>query len=106
MSWANNLEQFYSSIVNSTYVDKLAEFSTPTQNIGRGSYIGSYDYTKAKTGEITRNDIELGLRELIDKSNEFINKELILFSMADNALSIPNVVDRNIMFAWASLLLS
>lgn len=33
----SQLNNFYSSIVDSTYMDQLAEYSTPSQKIGRGS---------------------------------------------------------------------
>src|SRR5262249_42658081 len=47
------LEQYYSDVTNSAYFDWLDEYNTPTQQIGRGSFIGSATASGAKVGSIT-----------------------------------------------------
>lgn len=39
------MASFYRDLVNSSYVDWLAEYDTPKQTIGRGSYLGTYTIT-------------------------------------------------------------
>lgn len=45
VTYKNELNTYYKDIVNSTYIDWLNEYNTPTQSIGRGSFIGSYLHT-------------------------------------------------------------
>jgi hypothetical protein len=46
------IETYYQQVVNSSYMDYLSEYSTPTQQIGRGTWIGSYHETaKPASGE-------------------------------------------------------
>lgn len=44
----NRINKFYQDIVNSPYLDWLNEYSTPTQKIGRGKFIGTYTYPALK----------------------------------------------------------
>ena len=41
---SNKLNTFYSAITNSNYMDILKQYKTPSQNIGYGTLIGSYQY--------------------------------------------------------------
>ena len=68
---AQGLDSFYAAVIQSPYYDWLSEYNTtnPTQKIGRGSFIGSYAYTKGQSGSITDDDIQTALKMLIgDKS--------------------------------------
>jgi hypothetical protein len=71
--WNNNvafqsqLNSFYSAVTNSAYFDWLSEYNTPTQNIGRGSLLGSIvDPTPPASTALTNVDIQTELGKLID----------------------------------------
>ncbi len=58
----DTLEKFYRGIVNSNYMDQLAEYSSPTQTIGRGSFGNRYTITPFnKSKSLTQADIEVEL---------------------------------------------
>jgi hypothetical protein len=63
------IETYYQQVTNSTYMDYLSEYSTPTQTIGRGTWIGSYHETAKPASEETLNQklIEGKLQSLIDQ---------------------------------------
>jgi hypothetical protein len=64
------LDGFYGTIVNSPYVDWLSEYDTPTQKIGRGSFIGSYvDPSAPTTTQLTDDAIRQELGKLIDQGS-------------------------------------
>ena len=71
--WNNNvqfqsqLNAFYTAVTNSAYFDWLSEYNTPTQTIGRGSFIGSLvDPTPPASTALTNVDIQTELGKLID----------------------------------------
>jgi hypothetical protein len=71
--WNNNvafqsqLNSFYSAVTNSAYFDWLSEYDTPTQNIGRGSLLGSLvDPSPPASTALTNVDIQTELGKLID----------------------------------------
>jgi hypothetical protein len=73
--WGNaqfqsQLNSFYGAVVNSAYYDWLSEYNTssPAQKIGRGSFIGSYNYSGA-TGTIDDSQIQSALGNLISKGS-------------------------------------
>jgi alpha-tubulin suppressor-like RCC1 family protein len=39
---ATQMGRLYASIVNSTFVDSLSQYRTPTQTIGRGTFVGTF----------------------------------------------------------------
>ncbi|KAJ1542909.1 hypothetical protein HK405_009640 [Cladochytrium tenue] len=47
--FASELEGFYSAVVNSTYFDLLSQYSTPTQALGRGSFLRTLALPDAPT---------------------------------------------------------
>ena len=61
----NDINKFYQNIVNSSYIDWLSEYNTPTQRIGRGGFIGSYTYDTMKTQIDNDNDLVPLLQNLI-----------------------------------------
>jgi len=64
------LNGFYATLVNGPYVDLLAEYDTPTQNIGRGKYIGSYVDGAAPSGSTLSDDqIRQELARLLDNGS-------------------------------------
>ncbi|KAJ3253050.1 hypothetical protein HK103_001012 [Boothiomyces macroporosus] len=65
VQYASQINQFYTGVTNSALFDMLAQYDTPTQNIGRGSFIGSYDYTGAATGTLDDSTIQTTLKSLI-----------------------------------------
>src|ERR1041385_551334 len=56
--WGPNVAQtitsqiggFYSTLVDSTYLDWMSEYNTPTQHIGRGTFAGNFTITPGFTG--------------------------------------------------------
>ena len=61
------LDAFYGTIVNSSYVDWLSEYDTPTQKIGRGSFIGTYvDPSPPGATQLTDDAIRQELGKLLD----------------------------------------
>jgi len=62
---SSQLNGFYTGVTNSPYFDWLSEYDTPSQNIGRGAFIGSYSYTGAPTGTIDDTQIQAQLVNLI-----------------------------------------
>jgi hypothetical protein len=63
----SELGTFYGTIVNSPYVDWLREYNTPTQTIGRGSFIGSYvDPSPPSAKNLSDDAIRQELGKLID----------------------------------------
>jgi hypothetical protein len=59
------LEQYYSDITNSAYFDWLNEYNTPTQQVGRGSFIGSATATGAKIGSVTDANLQTQLTSML-----------------------------------------
>ncbi len=60
------LDQFFTTITNSAYFDWLSEYDTSTQNIGRGSYGGTFVDTSAPAGStIDDSQIQSELASLI-----------------------------------------
>jgi hypothetical protein len=61
------LDAFYGTIVNSSYVDWLTEYDTPTQNIGRGTFIGTYvDGAAPADTDLSDDQVRQELGRLID----------------------------------------
>ena len=53
----NKIDSFYKAIVNSHYIDWLSEYNTPTQKIGKGSFIGSYSHLKNLRSFLNASDL-------------------------------------------------
>ncbi|KAI9346553.1 hypothetical protein BDR26DRAFT_931909 [Obelidium mucronatum] len=56
---------FYGGISNSVFMDMMAQYSTPTQKIGRGKVVGSYVVTDNTKKAITESDITAYLQRLV-----------------------------------------
>jgi hypothetical protein len=63
--YASALGAFYAGVTNSAYFDWLSEYDTTAQSIGRGSFVGSYDYASAPTGTVDDSQIRAQLAGLI-----------------------------------------
>jgi hypothetical protein len=46
---------FYKAVVNSTFMDFLAEYNTPTQRIGRGTYAGTFTIAPSNTSTLIQD---------------------------------------------------
>jgi hypothetical protein len=57
---ARTLASFYADVTNSAYLDWLAQYSTPAQCIGRGTFAGSYTITNVLPS-LTNADVETSL---------------------------------------------
>ncbi|KAJ3031329.1 UNVERIFIED_CONTAM: hypothetical protein HDU68_005071 [Siphonaria sp. JEL0065] len=56
---------FYDGIAKSSLMDMMAQYSTSTQKIGRGSVVGSYVVTDNTKKSITESDITAYLKKLV-----------------------------------------
>jgi hypothetical protein len=66
VTYKEEINRFYSDVVNSTFIDRLSEYNTPNSTIGRGSFIGSHVHTdKTKSLIDDTTDIKLFLFNLI-----------------------------------------
>lgn len=86
---ADKVENYYKQVVNSSYLDWLVEYNTPSQRIGRGSFIGSYFAKDAPTGNIKQDQVEAFLLSLR-------SKDLIPKTTADTYYAIHT--DRSVSF--------
>jgi hypothetical protein len=67
--YQTEMNAFYPAVLNSNYMDWLSEYNTPTQQIGRGTFVGSYVDTGAPTGStITNDQIQAELERLLDNN--------------------------------------
>ena len=67
VQYQSQLNAFYTAVTNSAYFDWLNEYNTPTQTIGRGSFLGSLvDPTPPSSTALTNADIQTELGKLID----------------------------------------
>ncbi|KAI9326149.1 hypothetical protein DFJ73DRAFT_909669 [Zopfochytrium polystomum] len=65
-NYASDLEGFYSGVTNSTYFDMLAQYYTPTQTIGRGTFVKSISLTGLPSSKsIDDSAIQTYLRSLV-----------------------------------------
>jgi hypothetical protein len=63
----SQLDAFYTTLVNSAYIDGLREYDTPTQSIGRGAFQSAYVDAKAPSGaQIDDTQVQQELARLID----------------------------------------
>ncbi|KAJ3308410.1 hypothetical protein HDV04_001324 [Boothiomyces sp. JEL0838] len=69
VQYASKINQFYTGVTDSALFDMLSQYNTPTQNIGRGSFIGSFDYPDGATGTIDDSDIQKALQNLISQGS-------------------------------------
>jgi hypothetical protein len=61
------LDSFYGAIVDSAYIDGLAEYDTSTQKIGRGKYLGTYVDSAAPAGaQVNDDQVQQEIGRLID----------------------------------------
>ena len=65
MNYRSDLEQFYGSIVNSSWFGIMNEYSTTNTTIGMGTLLPSYVDSSAPTGVVTGSQIEARLSSLI-----------------------------------------
>ncbi|KAJ3272030.1 hypothetical protein HDV01_005982, partial [Terramyces sp. JEL0728] len=65
VQYASQINQFYTGVTDSALFDMLSQYNTQTQSIGRGSFIGSYDYTGAATGTLDDSTLQTTLKSLI-----------------------------------------
>ena len=68
VQFTDKLPGFYNSVTQSSYYDWLSEYDTtsPVQNIGEGSFAGSYAYASGATGTVDDSAIQTALGKLID----------------------------------------
>jgi hypothetical protein len=70
VAFQSHLNDFYRSVPNSSYLDWLSEYDTPTQNIGRGSFAGATVIQPKNTGtSLTDQDIQDELATQMDAGN-------------------------------------
>src|SRR6185369_10995791 len=50
-----SMATFYTNVLASEYVDWLAEYATPTQSIGRGSFVGQYRIQPSTSATVLDN---------------------------------------------------
>jgi hypothetical protein len=63
----SEMNAFYPAVLNSGYIDYLSEYDTPTQHIGRGTFVGSVVDPGAPTATtITNEQIQAELTRLLD----------------------------------------
>ncbi|MFT3769918.1 MAG: hypothetical protein QM820_31195 [Minicystis sp.] len=66
----SNLNSFYQTIVQSPHLDWLSEYKTPTQTIGRGSFLATYVDTAAPTSKSLKDpDIQKEIARLINNAS-------------------------------------
>jgi hypothetical protein len=66
-AFQSHLNDFYGNITNSSYMDWLSEYNTPTQTIGRGSFAGGTVITPSHTGTALQDaDIQAELSAQMD----------------------------------------
>ncbi|KAI8897417.1 hypothetical protein BC833DRAFT_621264 [Globomyces pollinis-pini] len=65
VTYADQINKFYEAITKSTMMDILQEYNTPTQKIGRGSFLGEYSYDDAAIGVVTDDQIQTALKNLV-----------------------------------------
>lgn len=66
----SGINGFYQAIVQSPHLDWLSEYNTPTQKIGRGSFLASYVDTGAPTSKSLKNrDIQKEVARLINNGS-------------------------------------
>ncbi|KAJ3308376.1 hypothetical protein HDV04_001342 [Boothiomyces sp. JEL0838] len=67
VQYKDQINSFYSGVVNSPYFDWLSEYNTNSQSIGRGTFGGSIDYTDNLQSSLDdQNDIQPLLKQLAD----------------------------------------
>jgi hypothetical protein len=67
VAFQSHLNDFYSAIPNSSYLDWLSEYDTPTMHIGRGSFAGATVIQPSHTStQLTDEDIQAELGAQID----------------------------------------
>jgi hypothetical protein len=70
VAFQSHLNDFYSTIPNSPYMDWLTEYNTPTQQIGRGSFAGATVIRPSHTGtHLQDSDIQAELAAQMDAGN-------------------------------------
>jgi hypothetical protein len=70
VAFQSHLNDFYGSVPNSSYLDWLSEYNTPTQRIGRGSFAGATVIQPGHTGtKLTDADIQDELLSQMDAGN-------------------------------------
>ena len=69
-AFQSHLNDFYGAITQSSYMDWLSEYNTPTQSIGRGSFAGGTVITPSHTGTNLKDaDIQAELSAQMDAGN-------------------------------------
>jgi hypothetical protein len=70
VAFQSHLNDFYSTIPSSNYLDWLSEYDTPTAHIGRGSFVGGTVIQPSHTSNnLTDEDIQAELAAQIDAGN-------------------------------------
>jgi hypothetical protein len=78
VTYKEKINTFYSDVVNSSFMEWLSEYSTQSDTVGRGSFIGSYTYTdKTKSSIDDTSDIKLFLFNLIQSGTIHPNKNTL-----------------------------
>ena len=80
VTYKDEINRFYNDVVNSSFIDWLSEYNTPSESIGRGSFIGSYTYTyanKIKSSIDDTADITTFLFDLIQSGTIHPNKNTL-----------------------------
>ncbi|KAJ3157509.1 hypothetical protein HK101_001412 [Irineochytrium annulatum] len=62
----SKIQAFYAGVTKSAWIDSMAEYSTSTTTIGRGSYVGSYtEPSPSSSGSLTDDFIQTYLKGLV-----------------------------------------
>ena len=78
VNYKDEINRFYNDVVNSSFIDWLSEYNTPTESIGRGSFIGSYTYANNIKSSIDDTaDITTFLFDLIQSGTIHPNKNTL-----------------------------
>ena len=96
VQFTSQLNSFYSGVTNSTFFDWLSEYNTTgspggtagtNQTIGRGSLLGSYNYTSGATGTVDDSAIQTAIQNLIKAgtipgpSNDATGNNTVLYAI-------------------------